>query len=317
MKHFYLFLSFVLISAFSFAAPKNKFTGVNGGWSFNSNWSLNRLPTSGDSIVIPSGSTLTVNNDIVLSDVHVLVSGTINIVNNNTLISLDYQSEIIVYPGGIITGSQASEKIWIGGNQVFKGNDPDITGPALATVATVGFKFGVLPVKFIGFDLARQSKDILVQWSTAEEVNAGNYEIERSFDGSNWTTIAVIHASGSAASVSSYSYTDRNVPAKTAFYRIRQTDRSGAYSFTPVRSIKIDGVANIRIASSQNRILLQFPDLASGVTFRLVSLNGQVLQESRLDQVFGQVILNTRYKGNFVVSLTNGKEVNLARQILL
>ena len=76
-------------------------------------------------------------------------------------------------------------------------------------------------------------------------------------------------------------------------------------------------MASIRIASSQNRILLQFPDLASGVTVRLVSLNGQVMQESRLDQVFGQVILNTRYKGNFVVSVTNRKEMNMARQILL
>ena len=176
----------------------------------------------------------------------------------------------------------------------------------------------ILPVKFIGFNLACKGSEVLVQWSTSEEMNAFRYELERSLDATNWNTISFIAALGNSATINNYSYTDRGAGSKTAYYRIKQVDRDGKYVYTAVRSIKANaGNADIQIGAAQKMLVLQFPQQVNSVSIRVVSLNGQVVKEQRMAQAVGQVVLNTGMKGNYVVSVTNGSDVNVARQVIL
>ena len=103
-----------------------------------------------------------------------------------------------------------------------------IVGPVYASVATAGtfisIPMTILPVKFVGFSVARQNNDVLVQWSTAEEVAAANYEVERSFDGTTWSKVGTLAAKGNATSLTNYSFTDRNLSSQTAYYRVKQLD---------------------------------------------------------------------------------------------
>jgi len=319
MKHSYSLVIALITFSFSFAAPKIQLANSYGIWAYSQSWDLSRVPANGDTIVIPTNSTLVVTNDVALNNVHVRVYGKLALINNNSQINFDSQSDIVVFASGRIEGDQASQKIRIGGNTVYQGNKAAITGPSMASVASVGFQSGVLPVKFLGFNVARKANDVLIQWSTSEEVNAYKYELERSFDAANWNTISYITAAGNSNNVNNYSYTDKGVGSKTAYYRVKQVDRDGKYSYTSVRSIKIDGSnAEIKLASMQNRLVLQFPqEIKNGVSVRLVSLNGQVVKEQRIEQAFGQVILNTNIKGNYVVSVSNGQDVNIARQMML
>lgn len=319
MKHIYSLAVVLIAFSCSFANDKITLTATNGNWTSSSSWDLNRAPSSGDTIVIPANKILSIGNDLSLTDVHVRISGTVKISNNNTQINIDSQSDILVYEGGKIDGSLASQKIRLDGLVIYHGNQPDIVGFAFASVSTLGFQSYILPVKFLGFDVARKGNEALVQWSTSEEVNASRYELERSADAANWNTICTIPAAGNSNNVNHYSFTDKSVGSKMVYYRIKQVDRDGRYSFTAVRSIKTDGNnADIRMASMQNRLVLQFPaEVRNGVTVRIVSYSGQVVKEQRVEQAFGQVILNTRVNGNYIVSVTNGQDINIARQMML
>lgn len=319
MKHIFC-LAIALISFFiAFANPRITLTATNGNWTSSSNWDLNRSPSSGDTIVIPANKTLNIGNDLVLSNVHVRISGTVNITNKNAQISIDNLSDIVLYEGGKIQGSLASQKIRLNGLVVYQGNNPAIIGPAIASALTTGFQSVILPVKFLGFSVARKGSDVLVQWSTSEEVNASRYELERSFDAATWNAIGNISAAGNSSDVNNYSYTDRNVSSGTAYYRIKQVDRDGKYTYTAVRSVQTNGGnAAVGLASMQNRLVLQFPqEIKNGVTVRIVSYQGQVVKEQRIEQAFGQVVINTNLKGNYVISLSNGRDLNIARQLIL
>ena len=320
MKQFYLLAIAIFSFAISFAQTKIKLSTATGSWTTQSNWDLDRLPSSGDTVVIPSNTNVTVSNDVTLTDMHVRIYGTVTLTSNNTQINLVGNSDIVVYEGGKIEGSQASQKLRINGTTVYQGNNSAIYGPATATAALPSFGYYILPVKFTGFSVARQNGDVLVQWATAEEINSGAFEIERSADGSTWKKIATVASKGSATTSATYSYTDRGATAPVNFYRIKQVDTDGKFVYTAVKSIKSAATATeVAVAAINSRVVLQFSNqVKSAVEVRLVSLSGQVVSRQVLQQPVGQVVLNTgSVKGAYIVSVTNAADLNLAKQVVL
>jgi hypothetical protein len=58
--------------------------------------------------------------------------------------------------------------------------------------------------------------------------------------------------------------------------------------------------------------------IKGNVTIRLVSLSGQVISQQTYNEPSGHVVFNQRaVKGNYIVSISNGQDVNLAKQVVL
>ncbi|MFL5740490.1 MAG: T9SS type A sorting domain-containing protein [Flavisolibacter sp.] len=326
MKNLFLITMGFLAFGQSEGAPVITAVASNGLWSTASSWDLNRLPTNGDTIIIPYNNTIVINADQNLSSSTVVleVFGTLQFTNNNTKLQLDINSMIKVFTGGVIlTNASASQQIKLGNSIIYKSNTGSVYGPEQADQNSGGFvPFTqiVLTVQFVSFSATRSSNDVLLQWSTSEEMNSGSYEVERGFDGSNWTSIATISAAGNSRSLTNYSYTDRNNTSKLSYYRIKEKDLDGRTTYTSIKIVKNEtsSKTEISIASVQNNILLQFPSSISGtVRVRIVSLSGQVVEETSVKQPLGQVVLSTRFKGNYIVSVSNGQELNVARQVIL
>lgn len=323
MKNFYL----ITLAAFFFhttSATIIKSTG-NGIWNMTSTWDLNRIPQIGDTIILISNKTVFLTDDQNLDGFVLLkVFGNLSILNNNSTLNLGSTSSVYVYPFGTISGGGSnSQKIKIGNQQVFKGNDAPITGPQMANSTTSDFDpfvYTPLPVKFVGFSLTKMENKILVQWSTAEELNSYRYELERCYDGNNWITIAYIAAAGISQNLTHYTYNDKNIDAKVIYYRIKQVDVDGTFYYTSIKSIKneISPALSVSIATMQNQVVLQFSKEVKGVVLvRLVSLNGQVSEAHVINNPNEQIVLETKVKGNYFVSVSNGQGLNMVKQILL
>ncbi|HEY6435586.1 MAG TPA: hypothetical protein VIY47_03280, partial [Ignavibacteriaceae bacterium] len=82
MKQIYILTLALLITVISFARPVNTITTWYGDWSVASNWSLNRVPQDGDSIVIYGGRGIVVDKPFNLKNVY------IKIIGNNSYIHL-------------------------------------------------------------------------------------------------------------------------------------------------------------------------------------------------------------------------------------
>lgn len=325
MKKFYFIILSVVLFNTSFSAPVIT-ASSNGYWNSAATWNLNRLPQVGDTIVIPGGKTVTINDDQNFNGfVYLKISGVLKFQNNNSTLSVDAPSVLMVFPGGQIAGSGSpSQKIRYNNSTIFDGNDAVIVGPQMASSSSGGFTSFVsspLPVKFIGFTVTSQNNNALIQWSTSEEINANTYEIERSENGTSWTTIAYVAAIGNSSAVNNYSYTDKSIVAKVVYYRIKEVDIDGKTSLTAIKSIKANVTytnADIKIASIQNKVLLQFPNQIKGsLTVRFVSMSGQLVDQQTINNPLGQVVLSSKVTGNYVISVTNGQDVNTAKQVIL
>jgi hypothetical protein len=324
MKKFYFFLILVVLYNISFSAPVIT-ASSNGYWNSTATWNLNRLPKVGDTIVIPGGKTVTINDDQSFNGfVYLKISGVLKFQNNNSTLSVDAPSVLIVYPGGQISGSGTpSQKIRYNNSTIFDGNDAAIVGPQMASASSGGFSAfasSPLPVKFVGFTVTRKNADAFIQWSTSEEISADMYQVERSLDGSNWNTIAYVTAVGNSTALNNYSFTDKNVSAKIVYYRIKEVDIDGKTTYTAIKSIKSESASGteIKIAGISNKVLLQFPEEIKGnLIVRFVSKSGQVVDQQTINNPVGQVVLNSKVTGNYIIAVSNGQDINTAKQVIL
>lgn len=323
MKKFYFFVISIFFFNFLFAAPVIT-AKQNGSWSNVNTWDKARVPKDGDTIVIPTGKVVSFDDFLsteTLKSVFIKVYGTMRLSGILSVLSLDINSTIAVYPGGTLSSTGAWQSITVGGKTIFASGNPAIIGPQMANSGTNGFMpFVPLPVKFVGFTVIRKNNDALIQWSTSEEVNAASYEVERSIDGANWNTIASLHAAGNSSVVNNYTYSDKNISAKIIHYRIKQIDADGTSAFTAVKSLRIDisSSSEVRIASVQNKVLLQFPQQVKGnILVRFVSMSGQVVDQQIISSPVGQVVLNSKLRGNYIIAVSNEQGINTARQVIL
>ncbi|MDP1725134.1 MAG: SBBP repeat-containing protein [Bacteroidota bacterium] len=110
---------------------------------------------------------------------------------------------------------------------------------------------GGLPVKLISFDAKLLSKkEVLLSWQTASETNNDFFEVERKVDGSQlkvdgWEKIGKVKGNGNANSVHNYQFTDNglstvNRQPSTVFYRLKQVDYDGSFSYSKTVAVKLD-----------------------------------------------------------------------------
>jgi hypothetical protein len=101
-----------------------------------------------------------------------------------------------------------------------------------------------LPVQLLNFTASDvQHQYVSLQWQTAQEVNNDHFEVERSINGDTFTKIDSIKGVGNSSIVQSYSSNDKNPARGINFYRLKQVDLNGKFTYSPVRIVKFGTTA--------------------------------------------------------------------------
>jgi hypothetical protein len=97
-----------------------------------------------------------------------------------------------------------------------------------------------LPVELTAFTatLAGQAA-VSLAWATASEKNSQQFEVERSLDGRTFAPLGTVAAAGRSSAPRSYELLDARLPGSAAllYYRLRQVDLDGTFSYSPVRTV--------------------------------------------------------------------------------
>ncbi|MEM6800756.1 MAG: YiiD C-terminal domain-containing protein, partial [Bacteroidota bacterium] len=86
------------------------------------------------------------------------------------------------------------------------------------------------PVEWLDFEAVKRGKDALVNWSTAAEINADYFDVERSVDGLSFQRVGRTEAVGNTQRVSKYSFRDAGAIDNrddALYYRLKQVDENG------------------------------------------------------------------------------------------
>ena len=100
---------------------------------------------------------------------------------------------------------------------------------------------GPLPIKLIDFTAKKiNSKSIRTNWQTASEINNDFFTIERSQNGINWKKIGKINGAGNSSALLKYSFIDQTALSGTSYYRLKQTDFNGNFTYSAIRTVQIN-----------------------------------------------------------------------------
>ncbi|MES2381814.1 MAG: endonuclease [Bacteroidota bacterium] len=113
-----------------------------------------------------------------------------------------------------------------------------------------------LPVKWLGFQASLYTDEsVLLNWQTATEQNNAWFETERSTDMVNWLSVDKQKGAGTSNRINTYNSID-NIAALTntenIYYRIKQTDVNGNYTYSDVKQVTINNNQNITVQVSPN-----------------------------------------------------------------
>jgi hypothetical protein len=103
-----------------------------------------------------------------------------------------------------------------------------------------------LPVELLSFSASPvEDKTVLVEWKTASETNSWKFDIERSSNGIDFTTIASLDSKGDKQnhSVNSYDYHDLNPEQGISYYRLKQVDLDGTFKRYNMVSVELSNAA--------------------------------------------------------------------------
>lgn len=113
------------------------------------------------------------------------------------------------------------------------------------SVWTLGDSANPLPVELTAFTATAQNQAVRLNWSTASEKNTARFDVEHSTDGTSFGRMGTVVAAGTSTAPREYALTDAQLPAgiTTLYYRLKQVDKDGSFSYSPVRSVRLSEAA--------------------------------------------------------------------------
>jgi hypothetical protein len=115
---------------------------------------------------------------------------------------------------------------------------------ALGHYGMISPAVNALPVSLIFFEAARAGTSVELTWATASEENNDYFTVERSTDGRNFDPILTQKGAGNSHTRIDYKDADMQAPTGTIYYRLKQTDFDGKFSYSNLVTVK-DDKANV------------------------------------------------------------------------
>ncbi len=95
-----------------------------------------------------------------------------------------------------------------------------------------------LPIQLIRFDAMCSGQQVNLAWSTATETNNSGFIVQRSIDAINFADIISVQGAGNSNTMQNYLATDNSPLNTQAYYRLKQTDFDGNYSYSSMVAVE-------------------------------------------------------------------------------
>ncbi len=156
--------------------------------------------------------------------------------------------EVHTLRGGIGTAQDPAFYQSSGGNGACNAGRGPFTGTISAEGETCDFVDGMLdvslPIELSHFSVELDLKVAVLHWTTSSEINNAGFEVQRSVNGIDWDVLSWIEGQGNSSELRSYTYQDFFPIVGNNYYRLKQMDVDGAFTYSSVVSINIDRVVD-------------------------------------------------------------------------
>lgn len=141
-----------------------------------------------------------------------------------------------------------------------------------------------LPIEMLRFDGSCTGNIVLLKWSTATETDNDFFTIERSVNGSAFSAIGNLDGAGNSTHVLNYYFDDTDPFAGTNYYRIKQTDHNGHYSYSKIIVVDAKDCENknlqlVNTFFNADDLEIDYRYAAGPVTIEIYNAEGRLVEK--------------------------------------
>ncbi|MBI4947188.1 MAG: T9SS type A sorting domain-containing protein [Bacteroidetes bacterium] len=183
-----------------------------------------------------------------------------------------------------------------------------------------------MPVELLSFNaIAEDNTRVRCEWSTASEINNDYFAIERSKDGTNFSQIGTVKGAGNSSVTLNYTFYDHEPYSGLSYYRLKQFDYNGAFTYSQIRAVYIGTLNLITIYPN--------PSTDGSIQYIIASEDGGELSVKVYDIIGRKVISNTETleggvitkklstaalsSGSYLLQITNGNLEKTQKQFVI
>ncbi len=195
------------------------------------------------------------------------------------------------------------------------------TGPNNAGILTGNTN--PLPIEFLLFTGHLNGNNVDLFWQTATEIDNDYFTVERRDELGNMSEIGQVDGAGTTTILRSYSLTDYAPRQGVNYYRLRQTDFNGTFSYSNWISFEFNfsgqvvsvypnpthGNFALELFGYENQLVTT---TVTDVTGRIVSQSSQVIVQGNTTQ---QILLEGEPAGLYFVNISTGDHSEVIRII--
>ncbi len=207
----------------------------------------------------------------------------------------------------------------------YTAGDPSFTSVSNFTEFSpfVAASGGALPVVLSKFTATKRKNSVDLQWQTLSETNCDYFGIERSNNGNDYNELSQIRGAGTTISTNDYQYTDHAPAQGDNYYRLRQVDFDGSFSYSPIRVISMDKGKDINViptvAYADIRLDLS-ESLEADAQIDIIEVStGRIVQTINLSAETSSQTMSVAdfAAGMYFVKMINGSEVITKRFVVI
>lgn len=174
-----------------------------------------------------------------------------------------------------------------------------------------------LPIELLTFNAEVKDNSVHIKWITSSETNNYFFTIERTSEGINFEVIAIVDGSGNSNQNKSYQYTDSKPKNGVCYYRLKQTDYDGNYTYSKLIAVQVKSSPALEISNlASNRSELNFTLNFGNNTTSLVKITDILgkdiyTKEYKTNEDYIPVKINMELfpTGLYILNVTNGNTI--------
>ena len=173
-----------------------------------------------------------------------------------------------------------------------------------------------LPVILASFNAKANGRMANLDWATASEANNAYFDVERSADATSFTSLGRVVGRGTTPARQTYSFTDEAPADGANYYRLKQVDTDGTFSYSPVRVAVIRNNGELTILGNPVSTELNVSGLVAGSTAELLDMSGQVRHRQAVTADQMQVNVRNFASGTYLLRVTEPTGTSTKRVLI-
>ncbi len=171
-----------------------------------------------------------------------------------------------------------------------------------------------LPVTLVSFTATKNSTQVNLQWVTENEINLVRYDLERSSDGANYTTLTTIPARGSSSQLI-YKTNDNDPFEGINYYRLKITDIGGRFTYSDIATINFHKKYDFSIWPNPAKDYFVISNAGNFTQVQIIDAAGKLVRQLNRSTDNRYTIFGLA-KGLYVVKLLGAAETSSVKLLV-